>query len=206
MIGARRHGAAVRAFFALEPGEAVRAACAEVAGRLRRAPHGEGVRWVRPEGYHVTLRFLGNVPTETVPELARAVGEAVADVAPFALAPGAARVFPSPRRPRVVVLELEPQAPLAELARRVEEAVVDAGLPPERRAFRAHLTLGRVRGRRVPDVTGVAAPASVLPVDEVVLFRSDLGREGSTYTALERLPLEGSAASPDAGAPCTSSP
>jgi recombination protein RecA len=191
VIGARKHGAAVRAFFAVEPGAGVRAACAEVAERLRRAPHGDGVRWVRPEGYHVTLRFLGNVPTEQVPALARAVGEAVEAVAPFELAPGGARVLPSPRRPRVVVLELAPEAPLAALAGRVEQAVVAAGLPPERRAFRAHLTLGRVRGRRVPDVAGAAASASALPVEEVVLFRSDLGREGSRYTALERLPLRG---------------
>lgn len=197
-VSARKHGAAVRAFFAVELPEPAREACAEVAGRLRAAPYGDAVRWGRPEGFHVTLRFLGNVAVERVPELAEAVGVAVAEATPFRVALGEARVFPSPRRPRVVALELVPEAPLAALAERVEKAVVEAGLAPERRAFRAHLTLGRVRSRRVPSVAGVAARGAPFPVREVVLFRSDLGRDGSRYTALERLPLAGE---PGGGAP-----
>lgn len=208
MISARKHGAAVRAFFALELPEAAREVCAELTGRLRRAPHGDGVRWVRPEGFHVTLRFLGNVPTEEVPALARAAGAAVAGVEPFEATLRGLRVLPSPRRPRVVVLELGPEDALAELAARVEEAVVGEGVAPEKRAFRAHLTLGRVRSRRVPPLADVPAPeAPPLPVREVVLFRSDLGPEGSRYTALERLPLEGDpAASRDAARPPEGSP
>ena len=192
MIGARKHGAAVRAFFAVEPGAAAREAAADVAARLRRAPLGEGVRWVRSEAYHVTLRFLGNVEIGKLPALCEAAAAAVAARGPFVLELGAARVLPSPRRPRVVVLELAPQAPLEALARRLEEVAVAQGFAPERRAFRAHLTLGRVRHRRVPDVEGVAAaPGTQIPVQEVVLLRSDLEREGPRYTALERLPLEG---------------
>jgi 2'-5' RNA ligase len=207
LIGGRKHGAAVRAFFAVEPDAASRAACTEVAERLRRAPFGEGVRWVPPENLHVTLRFLGNVPREEVPALARAVGAAVAGSAPFEATLGAARVLPSPRRPRVVVLDLAPEDALAALAGRVEEAVVAEGRAPERRAFRAHLTLGRVRGRKVPDVTGVAAAAEVrLPVREVVLFQSDLAPGGSRYTALERLPLEGAESTPDAEHTASGSP
>ncbi len=200
MISGRRHGLEVRAFFALDLPPPARDACAALASRLRRAPDGEGVRWTRPGAYHLTLRFLGNVDTASVPELAKCVADRVAGVAPFAVQLGAAGLFPSARRPRIVAVALEPEAPLAALAGAVEAGVIAAGLPPERRSFRAHLTLGRVRARRVPALDGAAVPgAPELPAREVVLYRSDPAPEGSAYTALEHIPLGGqpAGASPD---------
>lgn len=188
----------VRSFFAVALSEQAREAAAELAGRLRGSERGEGVRWVRPEGYHLTLRFLGNVARESIAELAEQVSEQVACLAPFAIHLGAASVFPSPRQPRVIALAVEPEAPLASLAERVERGVVAAGLPAERRRFRAHLTLGRVRNRRFPSVDGAAAVgAPAFPVEEIVLFQSDLQRTGAVYTALERIALRGSGPSED---------
>jgi 2'-5' RNA ligase len=186
----------VRAFFAVALPEEAREAAAQLAGRLRGAERGEGVRWVRPEGYHLTLRFLGNVARDAIAGLAEQVTEQVAPLAPFAVRLGAARVFPSPRQPRVIAVAVEPEAPLASLAERVERGVVAAGFKPERRRFRAHLTLGRVRNRRFPSVGEEATVASPsFPVEEIVLFQSDLQRTGAVYTALERIALQGSGAS-----------
>jgi len=189
---ARRLGAAVRAFFAWEPPEGAKQALAALARELRARPDGDAVRWVRPEGYHVTLRFLGNVPTADVPALAEAVEGALAGSRRFSVTLGATHAFPSARQPRVVVIELEPEAGLAALAACVEAGVVAAGLPAEKRRFRAHLTLGRVRGRRVPALDAKPPAAGALDVHEVVLFRSDLGRDGSCYTPLAQLPLPAS--------------
>jgi 2'-5' RNA ligase len=189
---ARRLGAAVRAFFAWEPAAEAKQALAALVRELRARPNGDAVRWVAPDAYHVTLRFLGNVPVAAVPALAKAVEARLAGAAPFAVAFGAARAFPSAREPRVVAIALEPEAELAALAERVEAGVVDAGLPAERRRFRAHLTLGRVRGRRVPELAAPAPDAGPLDVHEVVLFRSDLGANGSRYTPLAQLPLTSS--------------
>jgi 2'-5' RNA ligase len=182
----------VRAFFAWEPPAGAKDVLAARVAELRGCPDGDGVRWVRPEGYHVTLRFLGNVPVAEVPALAKSVEQALAGSAGFSVAFGATRAFPSPRQPRVVVIELEPEAPLVALAERVEAGVVAAGRPPERRRFRAHLTLGRVRGRRLPALDLPAPDAGPLDVREVVLFRSDLGEGGSRYTPLAQLPLTSS--------------
>jgi len=186
---ARRLGTAVRAFFAWEPPAAAKEALGALARELRGRPDGDAVRWVRPEGYHVTLRFLGNVPTGEVPALAKSVERSLEGAARFRVTLGATRAFPSARRPRVVVLELEPEADLAALAARVEAGVVAAGLPAEARRFRAHLTLGRVRGRRVPALDAECLEVGALDVHEVVLFRSDLDRDGSRYTPLALLPL-----------------
>jgi RNA 2',3'-cyclic 3'-phosphodiesterase len=195
-VSARREGRAVR-FFAWEPSEAAKAALGALAHELRARPDGAAVRWVRRESYHVTLRFLGNVASELVPELVAAVQRELAGTPAFDVAFGPPHAFPSAREPRVVVVAALPEAPLAALAARLEAAVVAAGLPAETRRFRAHLTLGRVRSRRLPPLDAPAPGAAARAVREVVLFRSDLGRDGSRYTPLARLPLASAAALAD---------
>ena len=192
----------MRAFFAVDLDEPARQAASETARALRGRTGGD-LRWVKPERYHVTLRFLGEIPPESAGDLAARAGKAVAPVAPFSLRMGAPRAFPSPRRPRVVVLDLEPEEPLVGLARRLEEAVVAAGLPAEERPFRAHLSLGRVRGGRLRVPAGAPPPESPgFPVDAVVLYESELRPQGSRYTAFARLPLAGGAP-PDSDSPST---
>jgi len=184
-----REDDAIRAFFAIELGPDARRAAAAVARRLREDPGGDGVRWVRPEALHVTLHFLGEIDSTRAAPLARRASLELAALLPFALHLGPAGLFPSPRRPRVVVLGLEPTAPLVKLAAAVERAVVAEGFPPEERPFRPHLTLGRVRERRFPSVAALAVPAAEFAVEEAVLFRSELSPAGSRYTPIERVPL-----------------
>src|SRR5262245_269882 len=165
----------IRAFIAVELSDAARRAAAAVCQALRAAAGGPDVRWVRPEALHVTLRFLGQLETSRLPALVESVAAALAGSAPFRLELGAVQLFPGPGRPRVVVLEVGPEAPLAALAAAVERGVVAAGCEPEPRRFRPHLTLGRVRGRAAPDVATAPPPPSPFEVTEAVLFRSDLG-------------------------------
>ena len=84
----------VRSFFAVALPEEARQAAARLAGRLRESDRGEGVRWVRPEGVHLTLKFLGDVPAEQVPEIAQAVQQACEKHAPFACAVSELGCFP----------------------------------------------------------------------------------------------------------------
>jgi RNA 2',3'-cyclic 3'-phosphodiesterase len=193
---ARRLGSAVRAFFAWQPPLPAQQALAELVRELRARPDGDAVRWVRPEGYHVTLRFLGNLPTAELAGLTQAAEAALADAGAFRASFGATRAFPSARQPRVVVVEVAPEAAFATLAERLEAVAVAAGCAPERRSFRSHLTLGRVRGRRVPALDAAVPATPPLGVREVVLFRSDLGRDGSRYAPLAQLPLAASRAAP----------
>ncbi len=187
--GERSESGQIRAFFAIELGADARRVAAAVAQRLQQDPGGDGVRWVRPEALHVTLRFLGEIEASAAAPLARRASEELATLRPFALQLGPAELFPSPRRPRVVALGLEPTAPLLELAAALERAVVAEGFPPEERPFRAHLTLGRVKERSFPSVAALALPAAELAVEQAVLFRSELSSAGSLYLPLERVPL-----------------
>ena len=180
----------IRAFFAVELGERARTAAAEVARELRASPGGDAVRWVHVEGLHVTLRFLGDVETGWIPGIVDRVRAETSALGPFRIRLGGVHPFPSARRPNVVVLDVGPVEPLEELAEAVERGVVAAGFAPESRRFRAHLTLGRVRGRRFPSATSAMTPEEAAwDVREAVLFRSELHHSGARYTALERIPL-----------------
>lgn len=183
----------LRLFFAIDLDARTRAAAAAVAGALRAAPHGDAVRWTRTEGLHVTLRFVGDVEASRVGALVARVGAHTAPIAPFRMELGGARPFPSRREPRFMVLDVGPAEPLERLAEAVERGVVEAGCAPEPRPFRAHLTLGRIRGRKSPAVTGdVTAGGESQVVAETVLFRSDLHRTGARYTPVEHIPLAAS--------------
>jgi len=145
---------------------------------------------VRREALHVTLRFLGNIGTEQVAPLRSSIGAAVSGLPAFRLDLGAVQHFPSTRRPRVVALEVAPEADLSALAAAVERATREQGFEPEERPFRAHLTLGRVKSGRAPATRGLMAPTGTgCAVEEVVLFRSELRRAGARYTPLARMPL-----------------
>ncbi len=180
----------VRAFLAIELDEPARESAAEVVRALGETSGGEAVRWVRPEGLHVTLRFLGEIAVDRIPELVGCVSQETASLGTFRVRLGGVRPFPSARRPNVIVLDVAPVEPLEELAEAVECGVVAAGFAPKPRRFRAHLTLGRVRGRRFPSAPSAMTPEpAAWNVSEAVLFRSELRRSGARYTPLERIPL-----------------
>jgi 2'-5' RNA ligase len=182
----------MRAFFAVALDAATRRAAAAWTHSLRGRSGGDAVRWVREESLHVTLHFLGDIDPARVPDLVRAVARETAGVEPFRLGLGAAQLFPSERRPRVVALALEPLPPLEALVGAVARGAAAAGFAPEERPFRAHLTLGRVKPRTAQRLD-VTAPDTVgseaCDVTEAVLFRSELQRTGARYTPLERVPL-----------------
>jgi 2'-5' RNA ligase len=101
------------------------------------------VKWARPDGIHVTLKFLGEVPDTREPELAAALGRAAAGSRPIPIVIGGFGAFPTLDRPRVIWAGLEPDPVLELLAHRVEEEFALLGFPPEGRPFQPHLTLGR---------------------------------------------------------------
>ena len=183
---------ALRTFFAVEIDDASRSAAHAVAQRLAAAPRGDAVRWVRPESYHVTLRFLGTTQRSQLAELIAAAQRSTRGIAPFALQLGKLAGLPA-QGPRAIVLDVAPHEPIAALAAQVERAAVAAGFAAEPRAFRPHLTLGRIRARRgrAPLLDPAQGPAAVAPfaVTSFALFQSDLDPGGARYAPLERIAL-----------------
>lgn len=190
-----------RLFIAAElPGEALDA-LEDLQADLKDRTPDRAVRWVRPEGIHVTLKFLGDVPVSQIPDLHAALDEAVKGHAPFKLRAEGLGAFPTMQRPSVVWVGVEGDIrQLKALRRSVEENVSPLGYPTENRSFTPHLTLGRVQRRAArSDVDTVGelvqgADVGVLaswPVDALGLIRSELKPGGAVYTEIYRAPLPG---------------
>jgi len=131
------------------------------------------VKWVRPEGIHMTVKFLGEVEPEREPELRAALTRAAAGGRPLPLAVRGFGVFPDATRPRVIWAGLDADPTLELLQHRVEQEFSPLGFPPEGRPFRPHLTLGRAaREARPRDFAGLAGALDGLHYEEAVLVAS----------------------------------
>lgn len=188
----------IRAFIAFELPPEATAALAGAQQALGKGKEG-GVRWVAPEGIHLTLKFLGNLEEGQLPQLKAALAEAATAEGPFTLQLGPPGAFPSPRSPRVLWIGLEGELEeLARLQQAVEEKVSLLGFPTEARPFSPHLTLGRVKPEVSPaarrllgDKVAQAPPTETISfrVDSLSLMQSTLTPRGAHYQALARFPL-----------------
>jgi 2'-5' RNA ligase len=136
----------IRVFCAVELPVELRAAVAAHASRLRREFPDAHASWPRPEGLHVTLKFIGEVEAARVEALSRAAGAAVEGFKPFQLSIEESDTFPPRGAARVLWLGVKDlSGGLAQLQRRLEQECESAGFPAEPRAFKPHLTLARLR-------------------------------------------------------------
>jgi 2'-5' RNA ligase len=183
----------LRLFIAIELPANVLAALNQVQHELQREPALARLRWVRPEGIHLTLKFLGEMPEERRTDIEAAVSRAVTNVPPFDLHLGRVGRFGSRSSPRVVWIDVEGDIEsLKRLQEQVEREVSPLGFPTETRAFSPHLTLARVPPERAREVAAplevamsrLSVPAATMRATEVSLMRSQLQRGGAVYTQL----------------------
>jgi 2'-5' RNA ligase len=189
-----------RTFIAIELDQELRENLGRLQTRLRDQLSPRSVRWVRPDGIHLTLKFLGDTPQEKLAEIQAALGQAATEVGPFTFSVGGLGCFPNPRQPRVVWVGLqEPSGELARLQKAVEAYVAPLGFPTEKRAFSPHLTLGRVQryashseAREVGEVVTASAIGTIdeMRVTVVSYIKSDLKPSGAVYTTLFEARLE----------------
>jgi 2'-5' RNA ligase len=187
-----------RLFVAIAPPAAVRSALGAAIDELRQVVHGP-MRWVPHASIHLTLKFLGDVDSSHVGELAESLGDACAGVAPFKLRLVGGGTFPAGKRPSVVWTGLGGEIDqLRELQHAVELAMVGLGFGAESRPFGPHLTLARIGGRLAHDrmrALGDGLASLRYPDDasfvvgQVELIRSQLGHGAPRYTTLAEAAL-----------------
>jgi len=184
----------MRLFVALDIPEDVRARISAFADRVR--PLCADARWARVEGLHITLKFIGEFPDANVPELTKTLGKVKAQ--PFDVSFENIGFFPSPKSPRVFWIGVSGGDELPRLADAVSEALAGIGIAREEKAYSPHLTLARTGSQRGPGqnlkaLTGLLTREvetfGKMTAHEFFLYRSQLGRGGSTYTKLERFEL-----------------
>lgn len=150
------------------------------------------LRWVGDEQLHLTLRFIGEVERPMANDLAAAFGQIRFDRLEL-MVKGIGQF--DQRNRGAIWAGVEPKAPVAALAAKVERVCQQAGLEPERRAFHPHITLARWKGRssRAAEAfTERARGLSSRPfaVDRFILYESHLSRHGPYYEAMAEYPLD----------------
>jgi 2'-5' RNA ligase len=174
-----------RLFTAIEVPRAIGEALAMLRGGL------PGARWVDPENYHMTLRFIGDIDDAMAREIAFLLDQVKRRG--FELRFNGLSSFGG-RKPRAVVAALTPVAPLVELQAEIERIMQRVGLEPEGRKFSPHVTLARLRdssSRQVADYLATRGPPNILsfPVSRFVLFSSRASVGGGPYVQEAVYPL-----------------
>ncbi len=147
-----------------------------------------GARWVRPENFHITLRFLGEIDGGQADDLHSLLTRIFAPG--FELSLRGVGAFGDRSKTRSLWAGVEPNGALNHLRDKIESAAVRAGLHPEPRKFRPHITLARFRGggSAMPEIQDFITRNALLrsapfQVDRFTLYQSFLSGEGSIYRA-----------------------
>jgi 2'-5' RNA ligase len=191
------HSGTIRAFIAIKLPTEVRADVERAQRELKSATRAGSVRWTPAEQIHLTLKFLGDVQTDSLTELEAALRRACAQIAPFELHAGGIGSFPDSQRPRVIWIGV---GGAVEMLHHLQAAIAretERWGEPEERTFHPHLTLGRIKTTRRRELQELgaliqSAPASNLGswrVTQVDLMRSELFPDGARHNCLAAVPL-----------------
>jgi 2'-5' RNA ligase len=182
-----------RLFVAAPVSPSVSEALAAATRRLARFARSGQVRWTPPEQQHLTLRFLGDSDPSRVADLAGLLDRLAREVDVLRLHVQGLGAFPDADEPRVLWAGLRADAPRRSLSawqRHLERGVVDLGWPKEPRAWRPHLTLGRIRGGGLkPGWHEITVDETAWTIEEIRLMRSDLDPQGARHTTLHSASL-----------------
>jgi 2'-5' RNA ligase len=189
-----KHMAMVRTFVAVTLNESLHTALDKIIGQLSSA--NAKVKWVETGNIHLTLKFLGNVEEERLPEVFAACERAAEDAHAIDLEMKAVGCFPDMKNPRIVWLGIERGAEaLKRIQEKVEAELQAVGFPEEDKQFKAHLTIGRVKGKQglsrlarlIQEQENVFVGA--MRVEKISVMKSTLLPAGPVYTELKAIPL-----------------
>ena len=183
----------MRLFVALDFPDAVRDAIRDLIARLK--PLCKSARWVRPEGMHVTLKFIGEVGAEKLEPIVAALAE-VRSAGPVEMRFRGVGFFPTERRPRVFWCGIEASPNLAEIASGIGSALVPLKIPAENREFVPHLTFARFDSphgltkliEKAHEIQSLDLGAT--RQTEFHLYESVLHRSGAEYTKVKSFAFE----------------
>ena len=189
----QEHDESMRCFVAIEIDEERRQAVRRAVDEVRPAATVSRARisWARPEGWHVTLKFLGDVSETRLAAVRGALSSAVGGVSCFEIALRGLSAWPRGDRARVLAVRVEDEGNSGRLAQGVDDALEPLGFAREMREYIPHLTVARLRnGAAARAVASAARPFEetlfgTMPVERMGLYQSVLGPDGARYRRIE---------------------
>jgi len=187
----------IRTFLAIELPAEVMKDIGVVQTRLKKSLQGI-IRWVRPEGIHLTLKFFGDISERDSATISRIVADHASGIKPFTLYVRTLGAFPDLNRPRVIWLGVGGDVQRLMLFQKsLDQKLYENGFAKEEQSFKPHLTLARIKEHR--GLIGLAKAvekrdnyeAGHFNAGELVLFRSRLTPAGAVYTKLACFPFSG---------------
>jgi 2'-5' RNA ligase len=188
----------IRSFIAIELPEEAKEGLARLKKELERDEH-KFVKWVDPRGIHLTLKFLGNIPSKQVAEITEAIEGAAQGISLFHLEIGGLGAFPSLRQARVFWVGIGGEVEkLSKLQQNIDSALAALRFAKEERSFVPHLTLARIRQGASPlerrsfgELVGstIFEDKYHVTVESISLMRSQLTPAGAIYTRLSLVGL-----------------
>lgn len=179
----------VRLFVAIDLPDEIRRQFFDVQNSLRSSR--ARISLVDQESMHITLKFIGEVSGSVLPQITEILQ--TIESSPFSMEVGLIGTN-SQRAPRVVWAEVDDHGPCRALAKTIDSSLVSLGFEPEKRKFRPHITIARVRQFHqslFEAMAGVAASCSgTIPVNEFILKKSELTPDGPIYTDILHIPLK----------------
>ena len=183
----------IRSFIAIEIPQDLKNKIREWQDGLKKTV--SGVKWVVPDNIHITLKFLGNINENQIPELKQAIINSVSGSGQFEIEVSGEGCFPNMRRPRVIWLGVEKgKDALKKIASNIENECRRIGFEKERRPYSPHFTVGRVKFLK--DTSALQKyfmenpfNPEIFRAEEIILMKSDLTPSGAVYTPLEKIGL-----------------
>ena len=184
----------VRTFIAVELPQEIHNTLKQLQDVLRGSM--PDVRWTKAANIHITLKFLGDVQVSRLDAISESLRDAAGQFSPFNVRLTGIGAFPNSRKPRIIWVGIDQGADeLVQMAQKIEASMKRLGFPREKRPFRPHLTIGRIRHLEHPLVMTEALERSAVgelgefTVQKASFIKSQLDPAGSIYTTLAEAPL-----------------
>lgn len=191
----------LRLFIALELSKEMHQSFSDLIINLKKISL-NGVKWVKPENIHLTLKFLGDTPQTKIIHINSALEKAVSNISSFTILSKGTGVFPNLRQPRVFWAGITTPPELLNLQKQIDSELSTLEFEVEKRPFTPHLTLGRVSESANPEIIVKVINALTesdsfefgsVNIQQITLFQSTLSPGGSIYTPLKRISLQSQA-------------
>jgi len=180
----------IRCFIAIDLTESARQYYTHAQNILKKRSNAHTIGWTKPENLHLTLGFIAQLAKSDIDNLIKSLTQYVSNVKTFTMVLRNIEVFPNNHRPYALAIAVAKHEELIMLREKVQQAMRSNAYPIDMRLFRPHITLGRIKGNRYPDLSSLPEEPQTIPVDTIILYKSQGDNSGSNYTLLKSIPLQ----------------